>query len=118
MKIIVGGGKTDDYRKSQIYELALNNKTCFISWEHLKYLIDNDVREDDKFSLEPIWSYVVKLSRNVTTNRNANFFDRVNKIICNIGMSYIPIIIVHYWDIALHKMNEGCQTINNLTARI
>ena len=69
-------------KKSQIYEQALNNKTCFISWEHLKYLIDNDVREDDKFSLEPIWSYTVKLSRNVTTNRNANFFDRVNKNIC------------------------------------
>ena len=69
-------------KKSQIYEQALNNKTCFISWEHLKYLIDNDVREDDKFSLEPIWSYAVKLSRNVITNRNANFFDRVNKIIC------------------------------------
>ena len=69
-------------KKSQIYEQALNNKTCFMSWEHLKYLIDNDVREDDVFSLEPIWSYAVRLSRSTTVERNANFFDRVNDIIC------------------------------------
>jgi type II restriction enzyme len=69
-------------KKSQIYEQALNNKTCFMSWEHLKYLIDNDVREDDAFSLEPIWSYAVRLSRSITVDRNANFFDRVNDIIC------------------------------------
>lgn len=69
-------------KKSQIYEQALNNKTCFMSWEHLKYLIDNDVREDDVFSLEPIWSYAVRLSRSITVDRNANFFDRVNDIIC------------------------------------
>ncbi len=69
-------------KKSQIYEQALNNKTCFMSWEHMKYLIDNDVREDDVFSLEPIWSYAVRLSRSITVDRNANFFDRVNDIIC------------------------------------
>lgn len=69
--------------KSQIYEQALNNKTCFLSWEHLKYLIDNDVREDDVFSLEPIWSYAVRLSRSINGDRSANFFDRVNEIICS-----------------------------------
>lgn len=69
-------------KKSQIYEQALNNKTCFMSWEHLKFLIDNDVREDNTFSLEPIWSYAVRLSRFITVDRNANYFDRVNNIIC------------------------------------
>ena len=56
--------------------------TCFISWEHLKYLIDIDIKEDDIFSLEPIWSYAVRLSRSITVNRSANFFDKVNNIIC------------------------------------
>lgn len=69
-------------KKSQIYEQALNNKTCFMSWEHLKYMIDNDVRENDAFSLEPIWSYAIKLSRSISVERNANFFDKVNDIIC------------------------------------
>ena len=69
-------------KQSQIYEQALNNKTCFMSWEHLKYLIDNDVRENDSFSLEPIWSYAVRLSRSIMMNRNYNFFEKVNEIIC------------------------------------
>lgn len=69
-------------KKSQIYEQALNNRTCFISWEHLKYLVDNNVKEDNDFSLEPIWSYPIRLSRSITVNRDCNFFDKVNEIIC------------------------------------
>jgi len=68
--------------RSQIYEQALNNRTCFFSWEHMKYLIDNNIRETDDFSLEPIWSYVVRLSRLPGINRQDNFFQSVNENIC------------------------------------
>lgn len=68
--------------RSQIYEQALNNRTCFFSWEHMKFLIDNDIRETDDFSLEPIWSYVVRLSRLPGINRQDNFFQSVNENLC------------------------------------
>ena len=55
--------------KSQIYEQALNNKTCFFSWEHMKFLINHNIVETDDYSLEPIWSYVVRLSRVPGINR-------------------------------------------------
>ena len=70
-------------KKSQIYEQALNNKSCFFSWEHFKFMIDRNVRETDTFSLEPIWSYATRMSRTITTNRDCNFFDKVNDNLCS-----------------------------------
>ena len=69
-------------KSSQIYEQALNNRTCFFSWEHMKFLIDNDIRETDDYSLEPIWSYVTRLSRMSGINRQENFFSKVEENLC------------------------------------
>lgn len=69
-------------RKSQIYEQALNNRTCLFSWEHLKFLIDNNIVESDDLTLEQIWGSTSRLSRTVLNDRNSNFFDKVNEIIC------------------------------------
>ena len=68
--------------KSQIYEQALNNKTCFFSWEYMKFLIDKGVEETSDFSLEPIWSYAIKLSRTPGINRQQNYLDKIEETIC------------------------------------
>lgn len=70
-------------KKSQIYEQALNNKTCFFSWEHFKFLIDRNIVETDTYSLEPIWSYDARLSRTCLNNRAMNFFEKVSDNLCN-----------------------------------
>jgi len=70
-------------KRSQIYEQALNNKACFFSWEHFRFMIERNVRETESFSLEPIWSYATRMSRTITINRDYNFFDRVNDNLCN-----------------------------------
>lgn len=69
-------------KSSQIYEQALNNRTCFFSWEYLKFLIDSDIQESDVFSLEPIWSYVTRLSRMPGINRQENFFPKIEENMC------------------------------------
>lgn len=70
-------------KKSQIYEQALNNKTCLFSWEHFKYLIDNNIEESNTLTLEQIWASTSRLSRTVLAERNSNFFDKVNDIFCS-----------------------------------
>ena len=67
--------------KSQIYEQALNNKTCFFSWEYMKFLIDNNVRESNILSLEHIWSYAIRLSRVPEINRQENYLGKIEEVI-------------------------------------
>lgn len=67
--------------KSQIYEQALNNKTCFFSWEYMKFLIDNNVRESNILSLEHIWSYAIRLSRVPGINRQENYLGKIEEVI-------------------------------------
>ncbi len=52
--------------KSQIYSTALENNVCLLSWEHISILVENDVRESDKFSLESLWNASQMIARDKT----------------------------------------------------
>lgn len=86
--------------KSQIYEQALNNKTCFFSWEYIKFLIDNNVRESNILSLEPIWSYAVRLSRVAGINRQENYLGKIEETISSrtsLDINYLRQSISSYY---------------------
>lgn len=113
-------------KSSQIYEQALNNKTCFFSWEYMKYLIDNNIRETDDFSLEPIWAYITRLSRMAGINRKANFFDKIDENICrriNHNVNDMRERISTYYEYIVRRairerediLNSRIAEINNLT---
>lgn len=71
---------------SQIYSSALDNQVCLLSWEHILFLLNNNVVETDVFSLETIWNAPVRLSRDT----NIAYKDRmncqlpyINRIVCD-----------------------------------
>ena len=59
---------------SQIYSSALDNEVCLIAWEHIIFLLDNNISETPEFSLEPIWSAATRIAR----NKNITYADRMN----------------------------------------
>ncbi len=72
-------------KESQIYSSSLDNKVCLLSWEHILFFLNNNIKETDNFSLENIWDAPVRLSR----DKRIAYADRmncqipfINKIIC------------------------------------
>lgn len=71
---------------SQIYSNALDKQVCLFSWEHILYLLINNVREDENFSLEPIWNAPVRLARDTRiayADRMNCQLPYINKITCD-----------------------------------
>ena len=44
-------------RESQIYRQALDSNICLFSWEMLLFLLENEVCENSKVNLSPLWTY-------------------------------------------------------------
>lgn len=71
---------------SQIYSSALDKQVCLLSWEHILYLLVNDVTETDAFSLEPIWNAPVRLARDTRiayADRMNYPFPYINQMLCD-----------------------------------
>lgn len=59
---------------SQIYSSALDHEVCLISWEHILFLLENEITETPDFSLESIWSAATRIAR----NKKLAYADRMN----------------------------------------
>lgn len=59
---------------SQIYSTALDKQVCLLSWEHILFLLLNDVKETEILSLESIWNAPVRLARDT----RIAYADRMN----------------------------------------
>lgn len=71
---------------SQIYSSALDKQVCLLSWEHLLFLLINDVTESDTLSLEPIWNAPVRLARDTKiayADRMNCQFPYINQMVCD-----------------------------------
>lgn len=71
---------------SQIYSSALEHKVCLLSWEHILFLINNDVKETDAFSLENIWNAPVRLERDTRiayADRMHYHIPNIDKMVCD-----------------------------------
>jgi type II restriction enzyme len=76
--------------KSQIYGQALDDNVCLLSWEHLLFLLESDVKETNDINLSLIWNMSESISENITVkDKNLNFYDEYNKLICeNLSLNY------------------------------
>lgn len=71
---------------SQIYSSALDKQVCLLSWEHILFLLLNNVVETDTLSLEPIWSAPVRLARDMRiayADRMNCQIPYINQILCD-----------------------------------
>ena len=71
---------------SQIYASALDKQVCLLSWEHILFLLENNVMESDTLSLEAIWNAPVRLTRDTRiayADRMNCHFPYINQMLCD-----------------------------------
>ena len=71
---------------SQIYSSSLSENVCLLSWEHMLFLLNNDIHEDLNLSLEQVWNAPIKIQRDsriIFKERMNNLFPYINKIVCD-----------------------------------
>lgn len=71
---------------SQIYSSALDEEVCLLSWEHILFLLKNNIAESETLSLENVWKAPTRLIR----ESKIAYADRMNchlpfidKILCD-----------------------------------
>lgn len=72
--------------ESQIYSTALDKQVCLLSWEHILFLLLNDVAESEMLSLEAIWNAPVRLARDTRiayADRMNCQFPHINQMVCD-----------------------------------
>ncbi len=50
-------------KSSQIYEQAIKNNVCLLSWEHLIFLIENGIKETTNLSFSSLWGFCYDYSQ-------------------------------------------------------
>lgn len=71
---------------SQIYASALDKQVCLLSWEHILFLLENNVMESDTLSLEAVWNAPVRLARDTRiayADRMNCQFPYINQMLCD-----------------------------------
>ena len=71
---------------SQIYSSSLDNKVCLLSWEHILFLLEHSIVENDSLSLEQIWNAPTRIERDskiAYADRQNCLFPYINKFVCD-----------------------------------
>ncbi len=69
-------------KQSQIYAQAVEHNVCLLSWEHIIFLIENDIKETTEINLSSLWDVSEDYAqRCVVAERNKCFISEVNEII-------------------------------------
>ena len=71
---------------SQIYASSLSDKVCLLSWEHILFLLNQQVVEDVSLSLEQIWNVPTRIERDskiAYADRMNCLFPYINKMVCD-----------------------------------
>lgn len=50
---------------SQIYQQAIENNVCLLSWEHILFLLKNEIQETEEINLSAIWNFPDIYSQNI-----------------------------------------------------
>lgn len=59
---------------SQIYEQALSHNVCLFTWEHVIFLIENNIKESLELDLSPIWRFSEEHSRKILKSEEKKCF--------------------------------------------
>lgn len=88
---------------SQIYSSALDKQVCLFSWEHILFLLQNNISESDSMNLELIWNAPKRIVRDtkIVADKKDCHLPYINKMLCD--RISLPI----------EKFNEHLKTCKN-----
>ena len=113
---------------SQIYSKALENNVCLLTWEHISIMLEKEIRESEKISLESLWNASQMIARDKTlafANAKLCFLPKIDSYVAKkVGMPEIEFlklldkyknIIVNRGEFEIEYWNECIANIRNYT---
>jgi len=61
-------------RQSQIYAQSLDNNVCLLSWEHILFLLQNHVKENEHTNLSTVWNFSEQQAESTLVSHKKNCF--------------------------------------------
>lgn len=72
-------------RNSQIFAQAVDNNVCLLSWEHLIFLIDNNIKESESVNLSELWNISGEYAKRCTVaDKQKCFISIVDKVVSEV----------------------------------
>jgi type II restriction enzyme len=66
--------------RSQLFSQSLDDNVCLFSWEHLSFLIKNDIKENVDMNLSKLWNFSKLIARKtLVSDKQKNFIQDYNK---------------------------------------
>ena len=109
---------------SQIYSKALENNVCLLTWEHISIMLDKDIKESEKFSLESLWNASQMIARDKTlafANAKLCFLPKIDGYVAKkVGMPEIDFLrlLNEYKDIIVNRGEFEIEYWNDCIADI
>lgn len=109
---------------SQIYSKALENNVCLLTWEHISIMLDKDIKESEKFSLESLWNASQMIARDKTlafANAKLCFLPKIDAYVAKkVGMPEIDFLrlLNEYKDIIVNRGEFEIEYWNDCIADI
>lgn len=109
---------------SQIYSKALENNVCLLTWEHISIMLDRDIKENEKFSLESLWNSSQMIARDKTlvfANAKSCFLPRIDGYVAKkVGMTESDFLSLldEYKGIIVSRGEFEIEYWNNCIAKI
>lgn len=108
--------------QSQIYKQAISNNVCLLSWEHVLFLIKNNVKESKTVNLQKIWqfskNYASECSCKDSTRCFIPIFDNYILKFCNISHAEFSQFLHLHIASTKKRSNEEVTFIKNEIARV
>ena len=69
---------------SQIYTQALEGNVLLFSWEHFSYMLEKGIKENEHFSLAPLWNASAEIAKQFSiADKEIFFWDKQDLLMCN-----------------------------------
>lgn len=74
------------FKNSQIYAQAISHNVCLLSWEHLIFMIENEIKETSDVSLAPLWGFCDTYSHEVLcSDMKKCFIENFNSVMLHLA---------------------------------
>jgi len=77
-------------QQSQIYAQAVDNNVCLLSWEHLIFLLQNRIKENETLNLSTLWNFSDSVAHTTVVSEKKKCFIRKFDTQCTSIVGFEP----------------------------
>jgi len=105
--------------QSQIYAQSIENNVCLLSWEHVVFLLRNNIKESANVNLTAIWNFGAEYAKSIVVSKSKNcFFAEYNKTMLEAFGFTVAMLDDSLKEQAKHMKNRGVTELKYWEAQV